>query len=69
MGGQEKIAVLGAARKRERDERSDKSRGGFSGVLVQQLALAVSVASESVTVKTEHAYFSSQPGVKALVYF
>lgn len=39
------------------------------GVLMGLLGLVVPVAGESVTVRTELAYFSCQPGSEALVYF
>lgn len=42
---------------------------GLSGVLVRLLAFVVTATSDDVTVRTERAYLSCQPGGEALVCF
>lgn len=61
---------LGAVRKSRRGGGSDWAVVlSLNGVLAGLLALVVSVGGEFLTVETELAYFSSQAGRKALVYF
>lgn len=42
---------------------------GLSGMLVDLPASVLPVSSQSFTVSTELAYFSSRPGLKELYYF